>query len=86
MMKHVAQYEHIMASAKADIKSRKTNGPKVNDALSAQASNLEYFLFGFLNGMSFNESVACNSGLVNAILYGFECYQYKEVYLPWNTI
>jgi hypothetical protein len=36
--------------------------------------------------MSFNETVNCKAGLVNTIYYAFEVLQYRQIYVPSNTI
>lgn len=56
------------------------------DIIEDQANMLEYFLYGFLQGMSFNETASCKAGLINTIYYAFEAFDYREVYLPWNTL
>ena len=48
--------------------------------------DLEGFLYGALNGMAYNNSATCASGLKAGINYAFQMMQFSEVYLPWNTL
>ena len=56
------------------------------DTIESQSQVVESFLYGFLQGMSFNETVDCKAGLINTIYYAFDALTYREIYLPWNTI
>merc|ERR1712178_598640 len=44
----------------------------------------EYFLIGFLNGLSFDGWDVCSDGLQSAVIAGFDCLEYVEVYIPEN--
>jgi hypothetical protein len=46
----------------------------------------ENFLYGALNGMSYNGSASCNSGLKSSITYLFDMFEFSSVYLPWDTM
>jgi hypothetical protein len=56
------------------------------DTLESQTAMLESFAYGLLQGMSFNETVNCKAGLFNTIYYAFDALDYREIYLPWNTL
>ena len=44
----------------------------------------EYFLIGFLNGLSFEGWDVCSDGLQSAVIAGFDVLEYLEVYIPEN--
>ena len=81
MMRHVGNANHIM-----NLAQQKTSAHTVKDVVDEQANVVEYFLYGFLQGMSFNTTESCKAGLINTIYYGFETFQYREIFKPWNTL
>lgn len=79
-MKHhdkVAQYHYL----------RETESFSVSESLGyAQwLVDTEYFLIGFLNGLSFEGWDVCSDGLESAVIAAFDCLEYIEVYIPENV-
>lgn len=48
--------------------------------------DLENFLYGGLNGFSYNNTAACNSGLKSGINYVFDALAHSSIYLPWDVM
>ena len=47
-------------------------------------AEVEFFLYGLLDGFSFVSSDVCFAGLTNIIYYVFRIYgKYDVIYLPW---
>ena len=49
-------------------------------------ADLQNGLYGIINGATFLGSAECTDAMKGCIKYGFQCYDYKEAYLPSNTI
>jgi hypothetical protein len=55
--------------------------------LDQNYQELEAFLKGLLNGMTFsNDGGACKSGLIEMVDQGFNLLDYREIYIPSNTM
>ena len=55
--------------------------------LSADYENFENFLKGLLRGMTFaNDNGACKGGLLNIVTEAFHLLDYREIYIPSNTM
>jgi len=54
--------------------------------LDALFVDVEQFLYGFLDGWSFDEINVCSTGLYSAIGSFFDCLEYREIWIPSNTI
>lgn len=48
--------------------------------------DIEQFAYGFLDGWSFDEINVCSTGLYSAIGSFFDCLEYREIWIPSNTI
>ena len=53
--------------------------------LDQAIQDVEYFLYGFLDGWSFEEQDTCSNGMYSAIAAAIDCLQYREIYIPSNT-
>ena len=85
-MKHhakVSQYRYLKAEAEDD---ESTFSISESLGYADWIVDVEYFLLGFLNGLSFEGFDVCSTGLSSAVIAGIDCIQYIEVYIPENTM
>jgi hypothetical protein len=58
----------------------------VSNELETLVRDSEQFLYGALVGMSGTGQPVCVNSLRLSIYYGFQVFQYREIYLPQNTM
>lgn len=83
---HDNMMRHGEKSAKIDMIRKSGMMPDIRQGNTIEEQQFEEFLYGALDGMSFKESATCFTGLKSTIYYAFEALNYREVYLPKNTI
>lgn len=80
MMRHNERSSHIDMMRKGGMM------PSYRAGNTVEEQQFEEWLYGALDGMSFKESATCFTGLKSTIYYGFEALNYRQVYIPSNTI